>query len=231
MNAGTPMLRPARHERVWLNTDVAATGLVRAANPQQAECIVAHAAHGCPFVARRRQPCDPAGLVHLGLRLPPEAMPRSIGFSVPAHAIRTSASALSAHELLATQNFLSPSWRTALQDLDHALAARGLQARLYGSLAWQFSSGNRYLTDTSDIDLLLYPLSPDEADACLTELAAVAVSVAPRFDGELCLPDGRAVSWRELMGGSRQILVKTEDGVALADRTSIWSDLTWQAKV
>src|SRR5450830_612433 len=95
-----------RHQRVWLTSDAATLALLRAAEPQQGERLVTHAVNGCPFVARRSQDSDAAGVVHLGLRLPPESVPRSIGFSVPAHAVRQTAPALSARELLSTQNFL-----------------------------------------------------------------------------------------------------------------------------
>jgi phosphoribosyl-dephospho-CoA transferase len=44
-----------------------------------------------------------------------------------------------------------------------------------------------------------------------------------RLDGELCLPDGGAVNWRELAGRSRQVLVKRLDGAAMEARDTLFA--------
>lgn len=47
------------------------------------------------------------------------------------------------------------------------------------------------------------------------------------LDGEIELPDGRAVSWKELAGDTRYVLVKSAHGVALAERDAIWHSQHW----
>jgi phosphoribosyl-dephospho-CoA transferase len=72
-----------------------------------------------------------------------------------------------------------------------------------------------YLTDGSDLDLLL-PL-PRGADLVrLTSgLAAIEATAPMRLDGEFVRHDSAAVNWRELHSGAREVLVKTTGGVAL----------------
>jgi len=43
-----------------------------------------------------------------------------------------------------------------------------------------------------------------------------------RLDGELELPDGAAVNWRELAQNGNQLLVKTMNGVEVRTRASLF---------
>ena len=71
----------------------------------------------------------------------------------------------------------------------------------------------------SDIDLWAGVDSVRHADAVAAELERYVVPDAPRLDGELIFPDGRAVAWREWRawraGRCRAVLAKTLTGAAL----------------
>ncbi|GGI55568.1 phosphoribosyl-dephospho-CoA transferase MdcG domain-containing protein [Oxalicibacterium solurbis] len=47
------------------------------------------------------------------------------------------------------------------------------------------------------------------------------------LDGEIELPDGRAVSWKELAGDTRYVLAKSMRGIALTEREAIWHSQHW----
>jgi len=111
------------------------------------------------------------------------------------------------------------AWRLELRDLARRLDAIGVPPRVYGSMAWQHLAadpGLVYVTETSDVDLLVRPSSWRAADAALRVLAAAAeASVSPRLDGEVILPDGSGVAWRELAMPREQVLVKTPTAARL----------------
>ena len=106
------------------------------------------------------------------------------------------------------------TWRALLAEL----SANDCAARIYGGYGWQALTRMTYVHATSDVDLLLPVASTAQADAVAQVLASTAWD-GPRLDGELLLPDGGAVAWREWRehreGRVAQVLVKRLRGVAL----------------
>ncbi|QND72847.1 malonate decarboxylase holo-[acyl-carrier-protein] synthase [Tardiphaga robiniae] len=175
--------------------------------------IVDWADRGWPLVLRRATPCEKDGLA-LGLPLPPFAGKRRISLLMRLEDIVAKAPPL---ELRAAMNVAPEPWRHTLEELASLASRRGVEARIFGSLAWRALTGLDYLSARSDLDFLL-PL-PREGDlACLTKrLAAIEVTAPMRLDGELVRDDGASVNWRELHTGEREVLVKTTDRVTLLD--------------
>jgi phosphoribosyl-dephospho-CoA transferase len=111
----------------------------------------------------------------------------------------------------------------------HADAERiGLTLRIYGSLSWQTASGTQYMADNSDIDLLLFPDSEEQARAALRLLDEAEKEGHVRLDGEMIFPDGRAVAWKELLANTKLVLVKTLDAVALTAMECVWKQAAWR---
>jgi phosphoribosyl-dephospho-CoA transferase len=77
------------------------------------------------------------------------------------------------------------------------------------------TTGLNYLTDTSDLNLLLPIRCCGDLLRLTAGLAAIEAKAPMRLDGELMRDDGAAVNWREFHTGARELLVKTTDGVAL----------------
>lgn len=100
-----------------------------------------------------------------------------------------------------------------------ALAALGATTRVYGSHGWQRLSGLAYVHARSDVDLWTSVGDDEHADAVSAALETFDSPHAPRLDGELLLPDGRAFAWREWRawraGRTRAILAKTSSGASL----------------
>jgi phosphoribosyl-dephospho-CoA transferase len=108
-------------------------------------------------------------------------------------------------------------WQHTLGAVVRLASRYGVEARIFGSLAWCTLTGLDYLTDTSDLDLLLPIHCGSDLVRLTADLAAIEATAPMRLDGELVRDDGAGVNWRELHTGARELLVKTTDGVALLD--------------
>jgi phosphoribosyl-dephospho-CoA transferase len=202
-----------RHELFFIRPsswDAAlATGGELAADPLVAQWVD----RGWPLIGRRSLAGEGAG-VPLGLPLPPAAGKRRLSFLLPSAAIRTTTPP---PWLWVAARMAPCRWWGTLDRLDTLAIQHGLQARVFGSLAWRALTGLDYLTAESDLDLLLQVRADTDLAALTIGLAEIERLAPMRIDGELAREDGAAVNWRELHSGARQVLVKTEGGVALLD--------------
>ncbi|RKU02155.1 malonate decarboxylase holo-[acyl-carrier-protein] synthase [Burkholderia sp. Nafp2/4-1b] len=175
--------------------------------------VQAWAAHGWPLIVRRASPDEAdAARIPLGLPLPPSAGKRRIALNVAADALASVRPLPTLSDVLAAA---PDTWHPTLRELD-ALGARcGVQGRVFGSLAWQALTGERYLSESSDLDVVL-PL-PEAASlaALLDGLAALDARAPMRIDGELLRDDGAGVNWRELQARMPEVAVKTAIAVEL----------------
>jgi phosphoribosyl-dephospho-CoA transferase len=171
-----------------------------------------------PAVVRRTEPGTPPDMLCLGIPAPPDALSGQklrVGFAVEASQVAAARSPLTLAEVVAP-----PVWQAALASLDHALRDVGLECRVFGSVAMQTLTGERYLGTGSDIDLLLRPASAAQLRAGLRQLERHAAMLP--LDGEIEFPSGHAVSWKEWLGQDGQerhaadrVLAKHLDTVAL----------------
>ena len=175
--------------------------------------VVDWAGRGWPLVARRAMPGDTVG-VALGLPLPPFAGKRRLSFLMHPDDIVSTAPPL---ELSATINIAPEAWRHTLDQVADLASRHSVEARVFGSLAWQTLTGLDYLTNTSDLDLLLPKPRGGDLARLTADLAAIEAAAPMRLDGELVRDDGAGVNWRELYSGACEVLVKTTGGVALLD--------------
>jgi phosphoribosyl-dephospho-CoA transferase len=163
-----------------------------------------------PLVVARALPSDPADAVRLGLALPGRGR---VGLAVREAALAARRPAPLLEDALA----VAPAeWRPLLAGVAADLRRAGVPPRVHGSLAWQHLAAEpsrAFLTPSSDVDLLLAPPGWRELEAALALLGGRRGS--PRLDGEVLLPGGRAVSWRELASGAARVLVKRAGGGAL----------------
>lgn len=190
--------------------------------------IEAWAKRGYPVIVRRptmHELSSPhaTGGVPAAICFPPRHDPRRIGFFVPASSIeRVVAPPL----LIEVMKAAPRTWWAAMDDIIRRSEALGLTPRLFGSLMWQYCTGQVYVTPRSDLDLL-WRLSPgDEAKAFA--LGAILEDIESRYriplDGEIVFPENRAVNWREFSRASSpedNILVKSEDGIGLVTRRAL----------
>ena len=174
-----------------------------AANPLLARWVD----NGWPLVRRRAAPGDGAG-APLGLPLPPFAGKGRVAIVMDPEAIVSVAPPPTLRSVRASA---PPRWRSALDAVSELATRHSIEARVFGSLAWQALTGLTYLTDQSDLDLLLCVHQEVGLRALTESLAAIEKRAPMRLDGELAFGDGLALNWRELHAETREILVKTAD--------------------
>lgn len=203
----------ARHSMVKV-TAAGWTAVMKRYPELASEPIVAGWAHvGRPLVVRRPACSDTAGLVPLGLPLPPSHGKRRIAVSLAAADIV----AFAQPPLLADAAAAAPpAWRETIEKLVQLLP----ETRAYGSLAWQHLTGLPYLSEGSDLDLLWPLSSADKTGILLSDIARIAKQSPMRLDGEITGPAG-GVQWRELTGTDEdEVLVKSPAGVTTTTRVA-----------
>ena len=201
-----------RHDWVWLADDWRRQ-LSAPLTPDEALAVDDWLRGDRPLVVARRQAGDEPECLRLGLALPGK---KRIGLRLSREAVVRRAQG---PMLAQAAVFAFPEWRDPLEKLAAGLAAMGEEARVFGSFAWQYFAADPariYLTASSDVDLLLRPASWSSEQRLLAILENFSNRhPTPRLDGEIILPDGDAVAWRELSQAPSKILTKGAADVRL----------------
>jgi phosphoribosyl-dephospho-CoA transferase len=203
-----------RHHLVFVTRDGWRAALAAHGGLASDPLVAGWVGRGWPLVARRPLAGEGPGAA-LGLPLPPSAGKRRLSFLVRAEDVLSTAPP----PALGTAGRVAPqAWRPTIDRLC-ALASRyGVEARVFGSLAWQSLTGLDYLSESSDLDLLLRVRGGTDLPGLVAGLADIDAASPMRLDGELLRDDGAAASWRELHSSADEVLVKTAGGVALIDK-------------
>ncbi|MFH1558768.1 MAG: malonate decarboxylase holo-[acyl-carrier-protein] synthase [Pseudomonadota bacterium] len=173
------------------------------------------AGRGWPVIVRRCGANDRDDIA-VGLPLPPALGKLRLGFFIPADSgINAIAAVSPAEAARSVPTILRPQLEAIT-----ALAVRlGVRPAVFGALLWQHLTELAYLRPGSDIDLLWPAPRPDRLDELLEDLAALDAAGPARLDGEIVLPAGEAVNWRELHGAlvraGGTVLVKSMHGAEL----------------
>lgn len=153
------------------------------------------AEHDWPAIVRRSDADAQPDTLCLGVAPPPEpdsGVKTRIPFTVGAADIVRHEAPL---VLSAAESALSPAWRCAFSALAVEAGSRGLEFRVYGSVALQAITSLPYLAASSDIDLLFYPRTQAQLQEGMALLSLYAKQLP--LDGEIVFPSARAVAWKE----------------------------------
>ena len=180
---------------------------------------------GRPVIVRRRLPCDAADDVPAAVPLPPSLGKQRIALGFPPGA---GLAALPPVRLRDAAAAAPAAWRPVIASLVTAGEDAGHEPCVFGALLWQHVTGLAYLGTRSDLDLLWHV--PDEPVAArLTRTLTRLDTAGPvRLDGELVLPDGAGVNWREFAqaeGTAATVLAKTMDGVDARPKAGLFRKL------
>lgn len=180
--------------------------------------VAAWVADGRPVILRRAHPGEDSGRVPVGLPLPPRDGKRRIGLALPPAAVRPRPPVLLAEAWTACP----PAWAATLEALAILARRHSLAPRPFGSLLWQSLTGLPYLSECSDLDLL-WPIDGPVPPDFLDGLAEIEAHAPMRLDGEILLPDGGGVNWRELYTAAPgdAVLVKHPDRLALREAADV----------
>jgi len=171
---------------------------------------------GWPLIVRRPVPGEGGGLP-LGLPLPPSAGKRRIALQMAAGDIVATTPLPTLAECVDTA---PAAWQPSLWQLATHARAYGVEARVFGSLAWQRLTGLTYLSSNSDLDIVWTLPDRNRISWFLSDLADIDSLAPVRIDGELLRADGAGVNWRELHSGAPELVLKTANEVILCQRES-----------
>jgi phosphoribosyl-dephospho-CoA transferase len=208
-----------RHELLTVAPSLWRSVLASRPADAAAPILVAWADNGWPVIVRRRMEGDRPDGLPVGVPLPPAAGKMRIALTVPDQAVLARSSPPS---LVAVSHAVDPAWEPTIRALIALGARYAVSPAAFGSLLWQYQTGLPYLSPRSDLDVL-WPIPADCKIGALVAGIAAAERAGPmRIDGEVVLPDGEAVNWRELhvalnQDGPRQVLAKSIGGVRLLD--------------
>ena len=201
----------ARHTLVYLAPEAWAPLIA----PDEPALLRNWAADGRPAIARRIL-CDDGDAIALGVPLPPALGKRRVALRcAPEAVVRTAPPPLLREAAAAAPR----AWQMTIA----ALLLCDPKMRCFGSLAWQHLTGLDYLTDSSDIDLILDCVDPATADVRTALLDSVDAAAPMRIDAELVTPGGAAVQWREWRSDAAQLLAKSTAAARLVDRTALFA--------
>ena len=171
-----------------------------------------------PVIVRRRHSDEEPGCVAVGLPLPPADGKRRIDLALPTNAVHARPPV--ALRQVATR--CPAAWSTSLADVLNLASRLGLVPYVFGSLLWQSVTGLPYLAEKSDLDLL-WPVDGAIPRDLLSGLAAIESQAPMRIDGDILLPGGGGVNWRELHAAPPEgtVLVKHIDHLALSTASAL----------
>jgi len=218
MNLHAPQPDPLLQRHRLVRVRVAAWNAWLASHSDLADepLLPGWADRGWPLIVRRPAPGDGGGLP-LGLPLPPSAGKRRIAVQMAAGDIVATTSLPTLAECVDT----APSaWQASLRQLATLAKAYDVEARVFGSLAWQRITGLTYLSPGSDLDIVWTLPDRNRIGWFLSDLADIDAHAPVRIDGELLRADGAGVNWRELHSGVPELIVKSAADVLLCPRAS-----------
>lgn len=214
-----------RHDRVFLVHGAAFRSACAEFEPGVRAAIRQWIDAGRPLVAARQSPAGDEVL--LGLTLPTAQGRRRLGLRVERRDIAATRPPLSVPQCLSR---LPAAEAEVLAHFAASLAKVGVEAGVYGSLAWEVIADAAYRHAESDIDVICDVHSLLQLRVALAALRQCAASLGGRLDGEIRLPNGAAVAWKEL---ERQVdfpqasvLVKGERAVGLLSVQALLAVLT-----
>lgn len=216
------MHKPSRHDLVWLKPAGWARLLTRC--PAADAGLLAHWAAAClPLVATRHGAAAGTEAFALGLPAPLRWAGRRVALAATLDEVDRIGRFPTLLQAIAS---LPVPVARRLDAVAAALGARAALTRVYGSHGWQALTGLDCLHAGSDLDLLIPAPSPAEALLVCARLASYHGEL--RVDGELLLPGGGAVAWREWHEagprGLDRVLVKHVDGAELIPLSVLWTD-------
>jgi phosphoribosyl-dephospho-CoA transferase len=205
---------PGRHDLVFVSPE-GWRAMLDARNDLAADSLLARwPKMRWPTIRRRALSCEATGLA-LGLPLPPSAGKKRVSLVVDIDHVVSVARPPSLRQARA---YAPRNWWPTLDRLDGLALRHSVDARVFGSLAWQSLTGLDYVTGRSDLDVLFEFRCETDIDRFVADVAAIETDAPMRLDGELMGADGAAVNWREFHGGASELLVKSIERVALLGR-------------
>ena len=218
---------PQRHDLVrvspadWEEMLAATPALAELPLPSR-QLLDGWARRGWPAIMRRRSAEEAPEALPLGVPLPPSFGKLRIGLTLPAGRQWRRAET---PDLASARPAAPADWLSAIDALIHLGRACGAAPRPFGALLWGALTGLAYLRPESDLDLL-WPVTRDtDLDRLLDGIVRIDAAGTLRLDGEILLPGGSGVHWRELARARHdpagEVMTKATEGLSLRPAASL----------
>ena len=182
-----------RHGLVWL-TETGWQSAIQTLNPHFHKILKQWSARNWPVVVRRSDPTTPPEEIYVGISLSPvqRGFKEKIGFKILKEQISKYQQLLPLEDII---SYAPLKWQAKLHRMVQDFKNKGISVYVYGSLAWQAMTEQGYLTQESDVDILLFPKTRLEYDTSMSILKNYGRYIP--LDGEMCFPSGHSVAWKE----------------------------------
>ncbi|MFZ6687834.1 malonate decarboxylase holo-[acyl-carrier-protein] synthase [Undibacterium sp. SXout11W] len=226
-----------RHDLVWLSHQAWAAVFAQQMQrvPDEMTGFTVQALHRWqqeewPAVVRRRDVDAADDEVCIGFALVP------VNGRKPRIAARVKAQDILEHQpslaLSTVIPFVAPQWQPALKVFNSEGNAVGVRWRVYGSVVFEFLTGQSYVNEQSDIDVLFRPQSQEHLVQGLALLRQFQTQIP--LDGEVIFPQSQAVSWKEWLlsdlvlesSQTQRLLVKDNQQVRLVSKLELMQSLS-----
>jgi phosphoribosyl-dephospho-CoA transferase len=207
-----------RHYLVWVDPSGWQRHLLEELPATQLPVVQEWFGQRRPAVVCRQEAAKPGGVIRLGIPLSPRRGRSRIALTIGSGAL---CDVRPPPLLTRVTRDAPPAWQAPLRHLAAAAAALQLSLRVYGSFLWQHLTGETYVTERSDVDLLFAARDDTQLQSMLALLLQWERESGLRADGELLLADGAGVAWRELLRADGTVLAKRTTAVQLLARADI----------
>jgi malonate decarboxylase holo-[acyl-carrier-protein] synthase len=190
--------------------------VVRDAPPDDLKTAESWLECGLPVIIRRPCVSEDGSNIFVGLA-PPEAGKRRMAFCFPASCLR----ALTDPPLWRDCVPLASQETVATVDpIQTAAADSGLLLQTFGSYAWQFHTSFSYVTQHSDVDLIV-PVNRKQDWIRFRKLMAGISREWPRIDLEIVLTGDASFSWWEFINSGTRLLFKGNRDVWIGQKSAV----------
>jgi phosphoribosyl-dephospho-CoA transferase len=211
-----------RHRRVWIKPASIASIRGLSEIPLVERSFVENwVMSGRPLVGRAVNPCDHGNenLLPLGLMLHlPEAPKKRLNLQVDSTAVLKIDEPLSIQVVMST---FPSSMVEKVKSMLSRLADYPIQIQVFGSVFWSYEGGESYMTENSDIDLLISPAQNCDLSKLAKELCSLSEEIDLRLDGEFEFLNAYSVSWKEFASNATELLIKTDLGPKMMSRYQV----------
>jgi phosphoribosyl-dephospho-CoA transferase len=208
-----------RHRRVWIKpASIASIKGLSEIPLIERDFLENWVMSGRPLVGRAVNPCDQGGqnLLPLGLMLHlPEAPKKCLNLQVDSTAILKIDEPLS---IKVVMDIFPSGMVSKVKAMLSRLADYPIQIQVFGSVFWSYEGGQNYMTEYSDIDLLISPAQNCHLSKLAKVLCSLSEEIDLRLDGEFEFLNGYSVSWREFASKATELLIKTDLGPKMISR-------------
>nr|WP_274381778.1 malonate decarboxylase holo-[acyl-carrier-protein] synthase [Noviherbaspirillum saxi] len=198
-----------RHFLVWLSSE-GWDSVMNQVHPGNVTLIEEWCTKDWPAIARRHEVGIAEDQICVGIAGPPRddgTRPR-VPLAIPRDAVSRTTAPISLDRVISV---LPTRWHDGITTLLQEAANLNITLRVYGSASWQFITGQPYVRNNSDIDILCYPRTQEELKRIVDLLDHTADQLP--LDGEVVFPSMEAVAWKEWQAArhsndGRRVLVK-----------------------